>query len=303
MDPTALVEFIAVALRVSTPLILAALGVLISTRAGVLNIGIEGMMLAGAFSGVVISAFTGSAPVGLLAAVLTGAALGCVLAAAVHVAKADLILSGIAINIAAAASTTLLLFMVTGSKGVSNSLQSQVLPSIDIPLLDAIPLLGPALSGHHVLTYVAIFAAPLVAVFLTRTPTGIRLRAVGEKPEAAAAAGINVVRYQVWALAASGAFGGLAGAFLSMGYVSWFAQNMTAGRGFIALAAEVMGYGSAMGTMLAAILLGTAETISITMQGRGLPSELVQTVPYIVPVIALLLHAIRRQRAAQRSAA
>jgi ABC-type uncharacterized transport system permease subunit len=303
MDLQTIVEFISVAIRVSTPLTLAALGVLISTRAGVLNIGIEGMMLCGAFAGVIFSAFTGSALVGLVAAVLTGALLGLLLATAVHVAKADLILSGIAINMAALAGTTLLLVMITGSKGVSSSLQSKVLPSIDIPLIDAIPVLGPILSGQHVLTYAAFIAAPLVAIFLTRTPTGIRLRAVGEKPEAAAAAGINVVRYQFWALAASGAFGGLAGAFLSMGYVSWFGQNMTAGRGFIALAAEVMGYGSAMGTMIAAVLLGTAETVSITMQGQGLPSELVQTIPYLIPVLALLLHAIRRRRAAQRNAA
>lgn len=303
MDPASIAEFVAVALRVSTPLILAALGVLISTRAGVLNIGIEGMMLAGAFAGVVASAFTGSAPIGLLAAILTGAALGCLLAIMVLVAKADLILSGIAINIAAAAGTTLLLFLITGSKGVSSSLQSQVLPSIDIPVVEAVPLLGTALSGHHVLTYAALLGAPLLAVFLTRTPLGIRLRAVGEKPEAAAAAGINVKRYQFWALAASGAFGGLAGAFLSMGYVSWFAQNMTAGRGFIALAAEVMGNGSALGTMASAILLGTAETISITMQGGGIPSELVQTIPYVVPILALLLHATRRRRLLKRSAA
>jgi ABC-type uncharacterized transport system permease subunit len=303
MDVLSIAEFVAVALRVSTPLTLAALGVLISTRAGVLNIGIEGMMLAGAFAGVVVSAFTGSALLGLVFAIVTGAALGALLAAAVHVAKADLILSGIAINIAAAAGTTLLLFLITGSKGVSSSLPSKTLPTIDIPLLGDLPLVGTALSGHHVLTYAAFLAAPLVALFLTRTPVGIRLRAVGEKPEAAAAAGVNVRRYQFWALAASGAFGGVAGAFLSMGYVSWFGQNMTAGRGFIALAAEVMGGGSALGTMLSAVVLGTAETISITMQGGGLPSELVQTVPYIVPILALLVHAMRRRRIARKSAA
>lgn len=303
MDALSVAEFVAVALRVSTPLTLAAIGVLISTRAGVLNIGIEGMMLAGAFAGVVVSAFTGSAFLGLVAAILIGAALGALLATAVHVAKADLILSGIAINIAATAGTTLLLFLITGSKGVSSSLPSKTLPTIDIPLLSDVPLLGLALSGHHVLTYAAFLAAPLVALFLTRTPAGIRLRAVGEKPEAAAAAGVNVRRYQFWALAASGAFGGVAGAFLSMGYVSWFGQNMTAGRGFIALAAEVMGGGSALGTMLSAIVLGTAETISITMQGGGLPSELVQTVPYIVPILALLVHAMRRRGIARKSAA
>ena len=295
-DLASLIAFVPAVLRVTTPILLAALGVLISDRAGVLNIGVEGMMLSGAFAGVVASAATGSAAVGLVAAILAGGVLGACLAGAVHVLKADLILSGIALNIAAAAGTTLLLYMLTGDKGMSGSLASQVLPNVTLPVIAGIPMLGPLVSGHHVLTYAAFLAVPGVGLFLMRTPFGLRLRAVGENPEAAAIAGIHVVRVQVLALVASGAFAGAGGAFLSMGYVSWFSQNMSAGRGFIALAAEVMGHGGASGTMLASLLLGTAEAVAIALQGRGLPSELMQTVPYIVPVIALVVYARRRQR-------
>lgn len=217
-------------LRVSTPLILAGLGVHISSRAGVLNIGIEGMMLAGALAGVVVSALTQNAWLGLGGALLAGALLAALLSIAIHLLRADLILSGIALNMAALAGTTLALFALTGDKGISGSLPSLTLPTITIPFIDGIPILGPILSGHHILTYAGLLAVPLVALLVNRTPLGLAMRAVGENPEAAAATGVPVLRVQVTALLISGLFAGAAGAFLSMGYVSWFSQNMTAGR-------------------------------------------------------------------------
>lgn len=282
-------------LRVSTPLILAGLGVHVSSRAGVLNIGIEGMMLAGALAGVVASAMTQNAWLGFAAALVAGAALAMLLSGAIHMLRADLILSGIALNMAALAGTTLTLFALTGDKGISGSLASLTLPNIVIPFVDSLPVLGPILSGHHVLTYLSLLAVPLVALLVTRTPLGLAMRAVGENPEAAAASGIPVLRVQVTALLISGLFAGAAGAFLSMGYVSWFSQNMTAGRGFIALAADVMGFGYAWGTMAAALLLGAAEAITLSLQGFGAPSELLQAIPYLVPVLAMVIHARRRK--------
>lgn len=297
-DITSVIALVPVLLRVTTPILLAALGVHISQRAGVLNLGMEGMMLSAALAGVVVSALTGSAWIGLLGALFAGLVLAGMLAVAVHGLKADLILAGIALNMLAASGTTLILFMLTGDKGMSGSMASQVLPSLTLPLIAGIPVLGTLLSGHHVLTYLAFVLVPVVAITMMRTPFGIRLRAVGENAEAAATAGIDVVRMQVVALLISGLFAGAAGAFLSMGYVSWFSQNMSAGRGFVALAADLMGYGSACGTMLASLLLGTAEAVVIALQGKGLPSELLQAVPYIVPVIALVIHARRRHRVA-----
>ena len=288
--------FLGTTLRVSTPILLAALGALVSDRAGVINIGVEGTMLAGAFAGVVASAFTGSAALGLLAAVLAGMAVGGVLAFAVHVLRADLVLSGVAINLACASGTVLLLFALTGDKGMSGSLPSRVLPNVDLPFLDGVPILG-ALFGHqHVLTWAALLAVPCTWLLLRRTAFGLRLRAVGEAPAAAGIAGVPVRRVQVLALLISGGLAAAGGAFLSMGYVTWFTGGMTAGRGYVAIAAEVMGGGGALGTLVASLVLGAAEALSISLQGLGLPSELMQTVPYVVPVAALVLHAARQRR-------
>ena len=250
-------------------------------------------MLAGALAGVLVSALTQNAWLGLLAALATGAALAALLSVAIHLLRADLVLAGIALNMAAAAGTTLALFAITGDKGMSGSLPSLVLPAIHLPLIDTMPVVGVLLSGHHVLTYAAFLSVPLVVVLVTRTPFGLAMRAVGEDPQAAAATGIPVLRVQVTALLISGLFAGAAGAFLSMGYVSWFSQNMTAGRGFIALAADVMGFGYAWGTLAAALLLGAAEATTLSLQGFGVPSELLQAIPYLVPVLAMVLQSSR----------
>jgi simple sugar transport system permease protein len=183
---------------------------------------------------------------------------------------------------------------------MSGSLPSKVLPNVPLPFLAQVPVLGPLLApllaGQHVLTWAALVSVPLVGVLLMRMPFGLRLRAVGENPEAAAAAGIGVRRVQTMALLLSGAFAGAGGAFLSMGYVTWFVGGMTAGRGYIAIAAEVMGRGGAFGTFISSLVLGAAEALAIDLQGLGFPSELMQTVPYLVPVAALVLHAIAVQR-------
>ena len=289
-------DFIAAILRVSTPIILAAMGILISERAGVVNIGAEGMILLGAFCGVIFSAVTGSAAAGLIAAVLAGMLGGLFMSFAVHVLRANLFLSGIALNLVAASATTLGLFALTGERGVSGSLDSKVLPLIDIPPVQDIPVLGPILSGHHILTYVAFLSVPLVSLFMLRTPIGLRMRAVGENPEAATATGLSVVKLQLQAFLLCGLFCGMGGAFLSMGYVSWFSQNMSAGRGFIALAAEVMGAGSAWGTLAASMLLGSVDALSIALAQVGLPSELLQSAPYLITVVVLALYALRQRR-------
>ena len=184
----------ATVLRVMTPLLLAALGVLISDRAGVFNIGMEGMMLVGALTGVLVSAGTGSAWLGLGAAIVLCGAVGCLMAFVINGLGANLIITGIALNLAASSATTLGLFFATGDKGMSGSLKSGVLPSIRLPVIDGIPVLGPLLSGHHILTWFALFAVPLVSLLVMRTPFGLQMRAVGVAPKAAAAAGIPVAR-------------------------------------------------------------------------------------------------------------
>lgn len=286
----------ATVLRVMTPLLLAALGVMISTRAGMFNLGMEGMMLTGALTGVLVSAWSGSPWLGLAAAVALCAGLGAVMALCVNKLGTNLIITGIAINLAAASGTTLALFLATGDKGMSGALKSGVLPAVRLPIIESIPLVGPLLSGHHILTWVALLAVPLMSLLLMRTAFGLRLRAVGVDPQAAATTGINPQRIQLQALVISGVFAGLAGAYLSMGYVSWFAQNMTAGRGFIAIAIDVMGMSTPWGVLAASLVIALAETVAITMQSLGLPSELMQMIPYLVPVVVLTVWTARQKK-------
>ena len=292
----------ATVLRVMTPLLVAALGILISDRAGVFNLGMEGMMLTGALAGVLVSAWTGSAWLGLLAAIIAGGLIGALMAVAVNGLGANLIITGIAVNLAASSGTTLALFFATGDKGMSGALKSGVMPSLDLPFIEDIPGIGPLVSGHNVLTYAALLAVPLVSIMMARTPFGLRIRAVGVDPKAAATVGISVKLIQLQALILSGMLGGMAGAYLSMGYVSWFAQDMTAGRGFIAIAIEVMGMATAWGTLAATVVIAIAETAAITMQTFGLPNELMQMIPYVVPIIILTVWTARgrAKRAAHR---
>ncbi|MGE5590443.1 MAG: ABC transporter permease [Bacillota bacterium] len=289
-------------LRVTTPLLFAALGAVVSDLAGVINIGLEGMMLFGAFAGVAVSAFTGSALWGLVAAVLAGLIMSLILGYFSLKLKTDIILAGIALNLFASGGTVFLLYMVAHDKGVSTSLASKVLPQIRIPLIDSIPVLGPIFSNHNVLVYVAMIAAAAVWYYLYRTPSGLRLRAVGENPGAAESVGISVHRIQFTALAISGVLAGFGGAHLSMGYVSWFARDMTAGRGFIGLAAEALGGRTPGGTVIASLFFGVADALSNYLQSLSIPSEFIQAVPYALTVVALAVYARQQIRKRARLA-
>ncbi len=289
-------EFGYSALRVTTPILFATLGALISDKAGVMNIALEGIMLISALAGVVFSAITGSAGFGLLAAVAAGGLVGLFLAYCALKLQTDIILSGIAINLMASGGTVFALFLIAGDKGISSSLASKVLPKLTIPGLSSVPILGTMLSGHNVLTYVAFLSVAVIFVFLYRTPLGLRIRAVGENPNAAASVGIGVKKIQYLALALSGMMAGLGGAYMSMGYVSWFSKNMTAGRGFIALAAEAMGGATPVGSMLTSLLFGFFDALSNTLQLMKIPSEFVNMIPYAATVIGLVLYTVRRTR-------
>lgn len=286
-------NFVFSVIRVTTPILFAALGALISDRAGAVNIGLEGIMLMSALAGVIVSAATGSAMIGLLGAVLIGVLTASLLAYFTLKLKTDVILGGIAINLFADGGTIFLLYLITGDKGTSASLASKVLPNINIPIVQNIPIIGQIISGHNVLTYGAIFSALAVWYILNKTPLGLRIRSVGENPNAAESVGINVNKTRYIALALSGVFAGLGGAFLSMGYVSWFSRGMSAGRGWIALAAEAMGRGTVVGTTLTSILFGTADALSNALQLLNIPAELITIIPYVATVIGLLFYAIR----------
>ncbi|MBB6478874.1 ABC transporter permease [Spirochaeta isovalerica] len=294
------VDFGYAVLRVTTPILFAAMGALISDKAGVINIALEGMMLIAALTGVIVSALAQSAGLGLLAAVIVGALVGMILAYFALNLKTDVILAAIAINLIAMGGTVFILFMVGGDKGISSSLPSKVLPRIDIPLLKSIPVVGPILSGHNILTYMAFLSVWVMYIFIYKTPLGLRIRAVGENPDAADSVGISVRKIQYIALTLSGALAGFGGAYMSMGYVSWFSKNMTAGRGFIALAAEAMGGATPHGAMFTSLLFGLFDALSNSLQTLRVPAEFIQMIPYLATVIGLVIYAANKTEQIKR---
>lgn len=296
-------EFLYSVFRVTTPLLFAALGAMITARAGVINIGLEGIMLFSALAGVVTSAWTKSALMGLFAAILIGILISAVMAYVMLVLKSDITLTGIAVNTLGSGGTVFLLYLVCNEKGISSSLASKVLPKIKLPLVKDIPFLGEVLSNHNVMTYALIMCVILVYILMNKSRLGLRIRAVGESPDAAGSVGVNVNRIRFIAMIISGILAGCAGAYMSMGYVSWFARDMMAGRGMIALAAQQLGQGTVIGTMFASLVFGTADSLANNLQALSIPSEFVQAIPYVATIIGLVLYSASRQRKIRRAAA
>ncbi|MEF9952468.1 MAG: ABC transporter permease [Clostridium sp.] len=293
-------EFAYSVIRVTTPILFAALAALISNKAGVVNIGIEGIMLMSALVGVIGSAFTQSAFLGVIFAMAAGALMALILAYFALNLKTDIILGGIALNLFATGGTVFLLYLVSGDRGASTSLASLTVPQVTIPIIDKIPVIGPILSGHNLLTYISVIMVGVVSYFLYKTPTGLKIRAVGEAPHAASSVGISVRGIQYKALIISGLLSGLAGAYMSMGYLSMFSNNMTAGRGFIALAAEAMGRGTPIGTFIASVVFGFADALSGALQALSVPAEFVQMIPYLTTIIGLVVYSASKAKKANK---
>ncbi len=290
--------FVASVIRISTPLIFGAFGGLITEMAGAPNIALEGIMLGAAFTGVVVSALTQNAVYGMLAGVAVGTFLGSLLAFFHLYFETNPILAGIAINVMSSGSTVFLLALISGEKGNSSSLASLVLPEVEIPFLVSIPFLGEAFGRHNVLTYAAFLAAFLVFVLIYKTKLGRHIRAVGENPVAAESVGISVVKMKYIAYALSGLVASFGGVNLSMGYLSIFQRDMTAGRGFIALAAIFLGGKRPLGVLFGAIVFGFAEALSNQIGSLGFPPQWIQMIPYAATILALVISnmiRIRRQ--------
>jgi ABC-type uncharacterized transport system permease subunit len=302
--------FVATIIRSSTPLILAAMGGLISELGGVINIALDGIMLAAAFFGVIVGAF---APIwfpglplwvypwlGAVVGVVAGMLLAWLIAFFHLELGADIILAALGINILASGGTVFIMYALTGDKGSTSTLASPAMPSIIIPFVNNIPVLnqiinGENLTGYNVMTYIAFISVALVWLFLYRTPLGAHLRAVGESPEAAASVGISVKRVRYTALLLSGVLAALGGVNLSMGYLTLFQANMTAGRGFIALAAVFLGNRNPVGTLIAALIFGAAGALEAQLGTLNIPSQLITMIPPIVTIAALVIYNIRRQ--------
>lgn len=283
----ALTPFLAATVRTAVPLGLAALGELLVERAGLINIGLEGAILAGAFGALVGASSVGGVAAGFAVAVLAGLLVALLFAFCVIWLRADQIITGTALTMLSVGATGTLYHALYGSGGAALRIPtSEPLP---IPLLASIPVAGPALFAQPPITYVLYMIAPVFAWWLAHTQAGLALRAIGERPEAAEAAGVAVDRMRVFAILAGGALGGLAGGTLVLAQAGTFAEGMSAGRGFIAIAIVVLGRWSAYGVAAGAVLFGAASALQYAFQAMGwdVPYQLFLGVPYLLTLAAL----------------
>ena len=275
-------------LQFAALLLLPALGGVISERSGVVNIAMEGMMLTGAYAGVMTALATHNVILGVIGAMFAGGMMALIHAIVSINFKADQIVSGIAINIAALGLTNYLLFIQTGGQGVPSLSNALRLPTISWGPLANIPFIGPVLFQQNIIFYLAILILLGIQFLLFRTNIGLRIRAVGEHPHAADTAGVNVRLVRYLCVISGGLLSGLAGAFLSMGIAGIFNSNMTAGTGFIALAAMIFGKYNPYGTAGACLIFGLGEALSVRLQDSGVSPNLLSTLPYLLTLVALV---------------
>lgn len=287
---------LASALRLATPIMLAALGGAFTFHTDVFNIALEGFMLISALFSVWGTIISGSPWLGLVIGCLASILASLVFGLLVLYFKADNIVVGLAINLGALGFTTWLLEAMFGVRGVV-MVESDGFPTIKLPIIDQIPYIGKVLSNQNLLVYLSILMAIFAEFIFYRNIFGIRLRAVGEYPQATESVGINVNRYKLFSILLSGLFTGFAGAFLTLSGASMFSENMTSGKGFIALAAVFFSQGRPALIIFSGFLFGYTDAISIALQQFGVPPQLMLTLPYLITVIALtVISVISRKR-------
>lgn len=286
------IGLVAATLRFATPLALAAIGGIFSERSGIVNIGLEGMMLVGAFFGIVVCAETGSWELGVLGAMAAGGVLALIHAFfSIHL-MADQIISGFAVNFLALGLTGYLFRSMYGTSGTPN-LEERI-PNVRLPLIEDIPFIGDVFGNLNLMIWVMFGVVILAFIVLFKTPIGLRIRSVGEHPKAADTVGISVFKVRYAAVILSGMLAALGGAYLSFGTGNAFNENMTAGRGYIALAAVIFGNWRPFGAFGACLLFGFSSALALRLQGSPLLPEdlasanLLSTLPYVLTLVALV---------------
>lgn len=289
-----LVTLAASTLRLATPLIFAAMGGLLCERAGVVNIALEGLILTGAFAAAVTAHVTGSPWLGLVAGILAGALVGTLHAFVTVKGRANAIVSGTAINMLVVGLTAVLARAFFAVSGSTPSLpRSARFAEVPWPVVADWPIIGPILFHHIPLVYLAPIVAMVLSIILARTRAGLRLTAVGEAPDAAQSAGLSVIKIRILAVIAGSAVAAIGGVFLAIGHGSGFARNMSAGRGFIALAALILGQWKPIPVLCAALFFGFADALGIILQGVAIPGigtlpvQFVQMIPYVMTLLLL----------------
>jgi ABC-type uncharacterized transport system permease subunit len=276
----------AAALRFATPLLFGALGGIMSERSGVINVGLEGMMLMGAFFGILGADVFGSWFLGVLLGIAAGGVLAFVHAVFSIALRADQVVSGVAVNFLAAGITGYMFVAHYGDQGTPGEIPS--VPDVNLPVIKDAGFVGEAIGQASLLTWVALLLVPLMALYLYRTPAGLRLRSVGEKPRAADSVGIAVQRTRYLAVVASGCLAGLGGVYLSLALVHSFNQGMTAGRGFIALAVVIFGGWRPYGALAGAILFGFSSAVAQRLPAFSESlAVLFQALPYVLVLIVV----------------
>lgn len=287
---------IATAIRTSTPLILVGLGGLVSLQSGDLNIALEGMMLVGAFFAVLGSFIFESWVAGIVISVIAATIYAAFFALFVVKLRSDVFVVGIAMNLLASGATVFLLRTIFDVRGSFSSPQIAALPNINFPFLDQFVVANKLFNNHSIFIYISWVLIFVFWVIIYHTPFGQYIRAAGEHPQALETAGISADRIRWIASLISGVMCGLGGAHLSIGYLVLFSENMTAGRGFIALAAVIFGGTNPIGMSLTALLFGFAEGLSLRIQNIGIPSQITLMLPYITTLIALFWRAVQKNR-------
>jgi simple sugar transport system permease protein len=287
--------FLAATIRTAVPLGLAAFGELLVERAGMINIGLEGAILAGAF-GALAGASAAGVEMGFATAALAGLLVGVLFAVCVIWIRADQIITGTALTLLSVGATGTLYRAFYGSGGAALGIPTS--EPLAIPGLSSLPVVGAALFAQPSVTYLAYLAAPALAWWLRRTHAGLALRAIGERPEAAEAAGIAVDRMRVMAILVGGTLGGIAGGTLVLAQAGTFAEGMSAGRGFIAIAIVVLGRWTPHGVAIGALLFGAASALQYAFQAMGwnAPYQVFLVLPYLL-TLAVLAGAVGRARA------
>ncbi len=282
-------NFAFASIRMASPLLLAAMGGLFSERAGVLSLGLEGMMLSGTLAAFLGSYYSGSPWVGLLAAAAAGGVVALVYAAACVTFRANQVVAAVGLNILAVGATGL---AFRGAFGVTHHLhRAPAFQPINVPVLSDLPVVGPILFRHLFPVYLAFLLVPVVIFLLYRTTWGLKLRSAGENPLAAETLGVKVERMRYTGIIISGLLAGMGGSLLSTGFISTFMEEMTAGRGWIAFSAIIFGKWTPIGTFLATMLFGAADALQLRVQALGLaiPYQLLLLFPYLLTLCALVL--------------
>lgn len=272
----------------ATPLLLVALGELYSERAGLINIGLDGLMTVGACTGFLVGYFTNSPLLGVIAGTAAGIAMNMLYAFCTVTLRAGQIINGMVLNILAPAVTVFIYRMIFGVSGTL--VVGPVMEKIEIPFLSKIPLIGKALFNCPPLVYFAVAMTIFTAVFFNKTKPGLNMRAVGEYPRAAATMGVHVERQKYLACIICGALAGIGGAYLTTNYMSAYSEGVVAGRGFIALSAVIFGGWKASGILIATLIFGLADAFQLRLQTilTGVPYQFLAMLPYLFTLFALI---------------